>query len=175
MNKVIFLDRDGTINFDSGYLHEIEKFKFLPGVIDGLKSLQNMGFKLIIVTNQSGIERGFFNEFDYKILTDYMLNELEKEGIKIEKVYYCPHFFSNCNCRKPKLELFYKAKDEYDIDFSKSYAIGDKKRDLSICEKEKTKGILISSEFESIQLQGNIALVKNFKEAVLLIQKNETN
>lgn len=168
MNKVIFLDRDGTINFDCGYVYEIEKFKFLDGVTEGLKELQNLGFKLIIITNQSGIERGYFKESDYLKLNNYMLKELSKSGVEIAKVYHCPHFFTQCECRKPKLELFYRAAKDFNVDFSKSYAIGDKIRDLSICSSEMVKGILISNE--SVKTE-NITVVNNFNEAVSFIKK----
>lgn len=140
MNKAVFLDRDGTINKDYGYVFEIEKFEFIEGVIEGLKILSNLGYKLIVITNQSGIARGYYSEEDASKIFNYMKEKLLKEGIVIEKIYYCPHIGDNCNCRKPKLELFYKAQKEFDIDFNESYAIGDKIRDLAICQKENVKG-----------------------------------
>lgn len=91
MNKAIFLDRDGTINVDKKYLHKIEDFEFLPGVLDGMKMLQNAGYLLIVITNQSGIGRGYYSEKDFEILNSWMLGELESKGIHIARVYYCPH------------------------------------------------------------------------------------
>jgi len=146
-SKVVFLDRDGTINKDFGYVHEIEKLEFLDGVIEGLKLLNNNGYKLIIVTNQSGIGRNYYNLKDYEIFTNYMLSELSKKGVEISKVYYCPHIAEdNCECRKPKSGLFYQAIIDYNIDLSNSYAIGDRTRDLAICDETDIKGVLISNE-----------------------------
>lgn len=169
-NKAIFLDRDGTINVEKNYLYKIEDFEFEKGVIEGLKILQDLGFKLIVISNQSGIERGYYTKEDADKLFDYMKKELEKENIKIEKIYYCPHYKENCNCRKPKLGLFYKAQKEANIDFSKSYAIGDKERDLAICEKEPVKGFLITNE--NVKTQGNVKTCENFMEAVKMIKKD---
>lgn len=144
-NKVIFLDRDGTINYDFGYVHEREKLVFLPNAIKGLKKLYDHGYILLIITNQSGIGRGYFSRDEYNNFTSYMLQILEKNGVKISKVYCCPHIDSdNCNCRKPKLGLFYQAIEEFNVDLEKSYSIGDKERDLEICKYTNIKGIILS-------------------------------
>lgn len=171
MNKAIFLDRDGTINIDKNYLYKIEDWEFIDGVIEGLEILQKLGYKLIVITNQSGIARGYYTEEDAHKIFEYMINELKKNGIKIEKVYYCPHIGNECECRKPKLGLFYQAQKEYNIDFNTSYAIGDKMRDLAICEKENVKGFLVSSEGE---IKNNkIRRCKNLLEAAKIISKEE--
>ena len=147
MNKAVFLDRDGTINVDYGYVHSISKFEFLKGSIEGLKILNDLGYKLVIITNQSGIGRGYYTINDYHKLNNYMLEKLESFGINIAKVYMCPHTqIDNCNCRKPNLELFYKAIEELDIDVSKSFAIGDRERDLAICDVENVYGILLTKD-----------------------------
>ncbi|MBQ8891793.1 MAG: HAD family hydrolase [Bacilli bacterium] len=147
MNKAIFLDRDGTINVDYGYVHSISKFEFLKNSIEGLKILNDLGYKLVIITNQSGIGRGYYTIDDYNKLNNYMLEKLGEFGINIAKVYMCPHISSdNCNCRKPKLELFYKAIKELNIDTSNSFAIGDRERDLAICNVEDVSGILLTSD-----------------------------
>ncbi len=154
MNKAIFLDRDGTINVDKHYLYKIEDFEFLPGAIEGLKILQDAGYLLIIVTNQSGIARGYYTEEQYRQLNCYMLSELGKQGVYIKDVFYCPHhpqatvelYRKNCNCRKPQLGLYYEAVEKWGIDLSKSWAIGDKERDCSICLSTKCRGILLSDD-----------------------------
>lgn len=153
MKKAIFLDRDGTINVEKNYLYQIEEFEFLPGAIKGLKLLQNSGFVLIIVTNQSGIGRGYYTEEDFHKLNNWMLNELKDRGVDISKVYYCPHlpdasnvkYRIECDCRKPKLGMYEQAIREFDIDINKSWAIGDKIRDCAICEKTKCRGILVAN------------------------------
>lgn len=151
MNKAIFLDRDGTINVEKHYLYKKEDFEFLPGVIDALKKLQVSGFILIIVTNQSGIGRGYYTEKDFNILNDWMLSELRNQGVLIADVYYCPHlpdadvaeYRRDCECRKPKSGMYQQAIRDYQIQISQSYAIGDKIRDCAICEKTSCKGYLI--------------------------------
>lgn len=170
-NKAIFLDRDGTINVEKNYLYKIEDFEFEKGVIEGLKILQDLGFKLVVISNQSGIGRGYYKKEDADILFNYMIKELKKENIKIDKAYYCPHYNEECNCRKPKLGLFYKAQKELNIDFSKSYAIGDKKRDVAICDKEHVKGFIINNTEKIKNDNLNVRVCENFLEAVSIIKE----
>ena len=145
MNKAIFLDRDGTINVDYGYVGSVDRFKFIDGAIEALKILYDLGYLLIVISNQSGVGRGFFTCDDVEYVNRYILEELEKKGVVISAIYYCPHVDSdNCDCRKPKLKLFYDAVKKYNIDLNSSYAIGDKERDLSICDVEDVNGILLS-------------------------------
>lgn len=171
MNKAIFLDRDNTINYDHGYIYKKEDFKFLKGSIEGLKMLYDMGYILIIVSNQSGIGRGYFTVNDLLNVNNYMLDELEKHGVKIKEIFYCPHTDEdNCECRKPKTKLFYDAIKKYDINVNKSYAIGDRERDLCICEKEPIKGILITEEKSDKYVSK-----KNIFEAAKYIKLYEEN
>ncbi len=150
-SKAVFLDRDGTINVDKNYLYKIDEFEFLPGAVEALRLLQSAGFLLIIITNQSGIARGYFTEADYLKLTDWMLAALKNYGVNISGVYYCPHlpeaeiseYRKVCDCRKPKTGLFEQAVRDFDIDLAKSYAIGDKPRDCAICETTDCKGFII--------------------------------
>lgn len=154
MNKAVFLDRDGTINVEKNYLHRIEDFEFLPGVIEGLKTLQDAGNLLVIITNQSGIARGYYTEGDFHKLNEWILGELKNEDIEISGVYYCPHlsdariekYRRNCNCRKPAHGLFERAVKELDIDIDNSYAIGDRLRDsMDICRDTYCRGFLIGT------------------------------
>lgn len=153
MCKAIFLDRDGTINVEKHYLYKIEDFEFLPGVLEGLRMFQDAGYLLLILTNQSGIARGYYTEEDLLVLNRWMLGILESAGIYIEKLYYCPHlpdakiekYRKICNCRKPSIGMYEQAIREFEIDLGKSFAIGDKTRDLSICETTKCSGFLIGN------------------------------
>ncbi len=130
INKAVFLDRDGVINYDKGYVCKIEDFKFVNGIFEVLRYFQKVGYKLFIMTNQSGIGRGYYTIKDFEILTAWMLKEFEKKGIKIEKVYFCPHSpEEGCSCRKPKTGMFEKAFKEFKIDKKKSWMIGDKLSD----------------------------------------------
>lgn len=162
-NKVVFLDRDGVINYDYGYVYKKENLKFISGVIKSLKKLQELGYMLIIITNQSGIGRGYFTVEQYLNFTDYMIDLLKQDGINIEKVYYCPHTDEeNCNCRKPKIGLFEKAINEYNIDLDNSYAIGDNERDLCICDKTKIKGIIVNNNSNKYIVKNNLEDAVNY-------------
>lgn len=170
MNKAIFLDRDGTINVEKNYLYKIEDFEFLPGVIDALKELQQAGFLLIIITNQSGIGRGYYNEDDFQRLNDWMVRKLKDHGVLISDVYYCPHlpdakvlkYRKDCECRKPKLGMFRQAVIDHDIKLCESYAVGDKIRDCSICQFSSCRGFLIgNNEDESLISDVKKGKIKN--------------
>lgn len=164
MNKAIFLDRDGTINVEKHYLYKIDDFEFLPGVVDALKVLQEAGYLLIIITNQSGIGRGYYTEEDFQILNDWMVSTLKNQGIVISDVYFCPHlpdaqvekYRKECKCRKPKLGMYEQAIIDHNIDLEHSYAIGDKIRDCAICDTTECRGFLIGNN----EKQETIAAVK---------------
>ena len=127
----MFLDRDGVINEEVGYLHKIKDFKFINGVMDSCNYFLSLGYQIIVVTNQSGIGRGLYKEEDFHIVNEWMLDNFRQEGIRILDVFFCPHGpDDNCHCRKPKPGLFINAKEKYDIDMKKSWMIGDKEADI---------------------------------------------
>lgn len=131
MQKAFFLDRDGVINIDKSYVYKIEDFEFIQGVIPTLKYIQKKGFKLFIITNQSGIGRGYYTIEQFLELTSWMLNRLENEGIFIEEVKFCPHSpEQKCNCRKPNTGMIDEILKSYDIDLDNSWLIGDKSSDI---------------------------------------------
>jgi len=135
MQKAIFLDRDGVINIEKNYVSKIEDFQFIDGVFDTLKHLQNSGYKLFIITNQSGIGRGYYTKDDFDKLTSWMLSEFEKKQISISQVEHCPHNPDEmCLCRKPKSGMIDNILKNHNIDLEKSWLIGDKKSDI-LCAK----------------------------------------
>ena len=139
MRRAIFLDRDGVINEDLGYVGKREDFHFLPGVFEALQYFQKLGFLLIIVTNQSGIARGYYTVQDFLSLSEWMKEELRKRDITITDIFYCPHHPEDgCECRKPKPGMILEAAKRYDIDLSASWMIGDKPSDI---EAAKNAGI----------------------------------
>ncbi|WP_439242859.1 D-glycero-beta-D-manno-heptose 1,7-bisphosphate 7-phosphatase [Lonepinella sp. BR2474] len=137
MNKAIFLDRDGTLNIDHGYVHQIDDFQFIEGSIEALKALKAMGYLLVVVTNQSGIARGYFSEDKFLQLTEWMDWSLADRGVDLDGIYYCPHhpegegeFRQDCDCRKPKSGMLQQAIKELKIDPRRSFMVGDKIDDL---------------------------------------------
>ena len=129
--KAIFLDRDGVINEDKNYLCRKENFKFIDGVFEACQYFQEVGYQLIVVTNQSGIARGYYQEEDFHQLTLWMLKQFDIQGVKILDVFFCPHEpESTCNCRKPKPGMLLDAKHKYNIDMKSSWMIGDKEADV---------------------------------------------
>jgi len=129
--KAAFLDRDGVINVDKGYVYKIEDFEFKEGIFELLKLLQEKGFELFVVTNQSGIGRGYYTLKDFEKLTEFMLNELKKRGIEIKEVAFCPHHpDENCECRKPKPAMILNLAKKYNINLKNSIMIGDKLSDI---------------------------------------------
>lgn len=141
-NKALFLDRDGVINIDKGYVYKVEDFVFMDNIFDVSKYYHNKGYLIIIVTNQSGIARGYYTEEDFMILTEWMIGEFSKRHISITNVYHCPHhpdFGGPCDCRKPRPGMLLSAANDYDIDLSESILIGDSSRDI---EAGQNAGIL---------------------------------
>lgn len=150
--KAIFLDRDGVINEDFGYVSKIKDFHFIDGVFDALRGFLELGYELFIVTNQSGIGRGYYTLEDFEKLNNYMLEIFKKEGIEIKKVYFCPHSpEDNCDCRKPHPGMILKALDEFQINPKLSVMIGDKASDIEAGENAKiAKTYLISQNFPNL-------------------------
>jgi D-glycero-D-manno-heptose 1,7-bisphosphate phosphatase len=130
--KVIFLDRDGVINQEIGYLHKSKDFKFIDGVFEACKYFQSLEYKLIIITNQSGIARGYYQEEDFHLLTNWMLVQFKNQDVDILDVFFCPHGpKSTCKCRKPQPGMFIEARDKYAINMKDSWVIGDKETDIN--------------------------------------------
>ena len=134
----IFLDRDGTVNVDHGYVHEIDDFQFIDGVIEAMQELKAMGYALVLVTNQSGIARGMFSEDRFMQLTEWMDWSLADRGVDLDGIYYCPHhpeaavegYRQQCDCRKPQPGMLLSAMKELNINMAASYMVGDKTDDI---------------------------------------------
>lgn len=136
--RAIFLDRDGVINTDNGYVSVVDDFEFIDGVIEALQALKAQGYLIVVITNQSGIARGYFTEEQFHILTEWMDWSLADRGVDLDGIYYCPHhaehgigkYKLDCDCRKPKAGMINEAVQELDIDISQSILVGDKVSDL---------------------------------------------
>ncbi|MBL1199089.1 MAG: D-glycero-beta-D-manno-heptose 1,7-bisphosphate 7-phosphatase [Nostoc sp. GBBB01] len=138
MIKVAFLDRDGVINIDYGYVVMREQFEFIDGVFTVCRLLRDLNYELIVITNQSGIARGYYSEQDFLDLTAWMCEQFQSQGVPLLDVFYCPHhpeatisnYRQNCRCRKPSPGMIEQACEKYSIDLENSILIGDKISDM---------------------------------------------
>jgi D-glycero-D-manno-heptose 1,7-bisphosphate phosphatase len=151
----VFIDRDGTVNEQMGYINHISRFLILPGVAEAFRILNNEGYLAIIISNQSGVARGYFPiELLYNIHS-FMKESLLKEGSTVDGIYFCPHYpggsvpeySSDCDCRKPRTGLIKQACGHFDIDISRSYMIGDHSSDMELAERAALKGILVKTGY----------------------------
>ena len=140
--RAAFLDRDGVINYDRGYVHRPEQFEFVPGVFEAVRELRRLEFVPVIVTNQSGIGRGIYSASDCDSLTTWMMQRFASEGAEIGAVYYCPHHPSDaldsyrvaCDCRKPAPGMLFAAARDLNLDLPRSTMFGDRTSDLEAAQ-----------------------------------------
>lgn len=152
MNQAVFLDRDGVITQDPPhYAHRLDQLKLIPRSAEAIRLLNENGFKVIVVSNQSGIARGYYQEKDIKIFNHAMEEELKKKGAYIDAIYYCPHhpdaeivaYRIDCDCRKPKPGMLKHAEIDFDLDLKESFMIGDKRSDILAGHAAGCKTILV--------------------------------
>jgi histidinol-phosphate phosphatase family protein len=173
----VFLDRDGTVIFDKTYLSTPKQVKLYCFCAESINALRAAGFKIIIVTNQSGIARGMFSEKKLKDVNKKLISLLKDVGSKIDGLYYCPHIESDkCNCRKPNIGMAQQAAKDFNIDLKKSYTVGDSIRDYLLGVNMGGKGILVLTGHGKKQQPKIIdekikpmAICKNLKQAATLI------
>ena len=147
----VFMDRDGTINDEVGYVNHLVRFVLLPGVGEAIRLLNQHGLKTVIITNQSGVARGYFPESLIHLVHQRMQEFLKREGAYLDGIYYCPHhpdvgsppYRQKCRCRKPETGLVDEASKSLDLDCSKSYMIGDRGNDLEFAHRIGARGILV--------------------------------
>lgn len=163
VNRALFLDRDGVINHDSGYTSDVESFRFVDGIFDVCRAARELGYLLIVVTNQAGIGRGYYSEQDFLILTKWMCDQFEAEGAQISDVFYCPyhpedgvgHYKKDSFDRKPNPGMLLRAAEKYKLDLNCSIMIGDKSSDMQAANEA---GVGIRCHFLSV---GNCDFVSN--------------
>ena len=159
LRPAVFLDRDGTINHERNYLHKIDDFELIPGIPEALQKLQNAGFLLVVVTNQSGVARGYFSLQDVKVLNDYMCLKLAEYGVKFDGIYICPHhptagigeYLLDCNCRKGKPGMLQQAARDLAIDLKRSYMVGDKVSDAEAGNAAGCRSVLVQTGYGTEQ------------------------
>lgn len=151
MNRpALFLDRDGVINVDHGYVHRPEEFEFFEGIFELVAAAKRAGYLVIVVTNQAGIGRGYYSEADFHALTDWMKARFSERGCQIDAVYFCPYhpehgigqYRRDSDCRKPAPGMLLQAQREWDIDMQRSILVGDKPSDMAAGRAAGVKTLL---------------------------------
>ena len=186
MKKAIFLDRDGTINVEKDYIYKSEDLIFEEGTIEALKTFKNLGYILIVVSNQSGIARGYFTEEDLNIFNNNMNEILKKNGVEITEFYCCPHhpdgigeYKKVCECRKPNNKMIEDAIKKYNIDREKSYMIGDKTSDIGAGLKSNLKTVLVKTGYglkDMEKVDKNETLIcENLKDFSEILKREKLN
>lgn len=184
MNKAVFLDRDDTVIEDPGYLSDPTGLKLLPGVEQAIKSLSNEGYKVILVTNQSGIARGILTEQTLELIHGELRRQLAQKGAHLDGIYYCPYhpegivegYIRESDWRKPQPGMLLKAAEDYELDLQQSWVVGDSGRDVEAGQRAGCKTIRIrhpqASEDEDSQADHT---VRNLKEAAAIILHSPNN
>jgi D-glycero-D-manno-heptose 1,7-bisphosphate phosphatase len=171
LDKALFLDRDGIINTDHGYVYKIEDFEFTEGIFELLNLFIQEGYKLFIVTNQSGIGRGYYTQEDFFNLTAWMVSEFEKRDIVITSVHHCPHAPEvDCNCRKPKTGMIDEILSQNEIDLENSWMIGDKQSDIDLAKNSKIKQTIAIGERK---IKNATYSFKTILECKLFLEENQ--
>lgn len=159
MKKAIFLDRDGTITVDSGFVHKEEDLELLPGAAEAIRLANEHRFMVVVVTNQSGVARGYFTEEDVRAFNSHLALALAEQGARIDAFYYCPHhpeasiptYRKACFCRKPQPGLILQAARELDIDLSQSWVVGDSLRDVEAGKRAGCRTILLEGDMNLLK------------------------
>lgn len=173
----VFLDRDGTLNVEKGYLHKWDDWEWLPGVVDGLARLARAGFRLVVISNQSGMARGIYGLSEWERLCQNISLDLDRSNAKIDGFYFCPHhpdFGDECACRKPKPGLFFQAARDLGLDLSSSWMIGDKASDIMAGLSAGCQSVLVESGYgacEKARVPAGIPVCQDFSQAVDYILK----
>lgn len=192
MERVIFLDRDGTVNLEVNYLYRSEDLQFLPGVPEAIRRFKDAGFRIVVVTNQAGVARGYYQEHDVEALHQYLNEQLMHLcGVWIDAFYFCPHhpvhgigeYKQNCSCRKPGTGMFEQAAADFAIDKQHSWMIGDKAIDVLAGRNFGVNTVLVGTgygitEYEHLKLKGEQPydfFAKTLMDAAEIIIERETN
>jgi D,D-heptose 1,7-bisphosphate phosphatase len=160
-NTAVFLDRDGTINEEVGYLDSLDKLKIIPSAYEAIRLINESGMKVVVISNQAGVARGFFTEDFVKITHEHLQTALRQQGATIDNFYYCPHhptegiepYRKDCNCRKPAPGMLLRAVQDLNIDLTRSYLVGDRFNDMEAGKKIGVRGILVKTGFGQSLLQ----------------------
>ncbi|MFZ3072503.1 MAG: D-glycero-beta-D-manno-heptose 1,7-bisphosphate 7-phosphatase [Thermodesulfobacteriota bacterium] len=183
LRNAVFIDRDGVIIKDRDYVYKSEDLSFIPGSLEALQTLSRTSYKIIIITNQSGIGRGYFTESDYHVFTETFFEKLSSYGARVDGVYFCPHhpasgigrYGTLCACRKPKTGMITKASHEHGIRLKGSWLIGDKTSDIKAGATAGCKTILVKTGYAGQDRQCRLKsdlIAKDLFDAVRMILVN---
>jgi len=169
----VFVDRDGTICKDVHYMSDPSQFELLPGVAEGISFLNSLGLKVIVVTNQSGITRGYFTEEDLHKIHQRMIQVLSEKGAKLDNIYYCPHHPDDgCECRKPRVGLLLRASRDFNLELSECFMIGDRALDIQAGKNAGCTTILVPSlETEKVVDPKPDYVANDFYEAAIIVKR----
>ncbi len=143
-DSVVFLDRDGTIIEEKDFINSPDEIEFIPGSIEGIRTIRKLGYKIIVISNQSGIGRGILTEKMVKEINDSFIQQLRERDAPIDALYFCPHHpDDDCNCRKPKAGMISRAVAEHKLELEKAVIIGDKLSDIEMGKRIGAKSILV--------------------------------
>lgn len=161
-----FLDRDGVLNVDHGYVHRLDELDLVPGAAEAVRLMNDAGYLVIVVTNQSGVARGRYSENDVRRFNDELAKRLAAEGARIDAFYYCPHhpegtiarYRLACDCRKPRPGMLVQAARDFDIDRGRSFLIGDRHGDSEAAAAFGIRGVLFDAKMQSLVDVARVAL-----------------
>lgn len=171
----VFLDRDGTINVDKGYVHRIEDWEWLPGAVEGIRNLNSVGLPVIVISNQAGVARGYYDEAAINALHAHVDAELARQGARIDAYYYCPHhpeYGPACQCRKPQPGMLLRARDEHSLDLGRSFMIGDKLSDAAAASAAGVQPLMVETGYgarEAVAAEQRPRVFKDILDAVRFI------
>ena len=157
MRPAVFLDRDGTISEDVGYLNDVQQFRMFPFAAEAIRKLNDANLPVIVVTNQSGVGRGFFTESTVHTVHEEMTQQLAAAGAHLTAIYYCPHTSDDdCECRKPKPGMMQRAVREHGVDLRRSFVVGDRYGDVELAQSNGGRGVLVRTGYgeEDLRLNG---------------------
>lgn len=177
--RAVFLDRDGVINVDKGYISQVDDFEFIDGVIEACIKLKEKGYLLVVITNQSGIARGYYTEEQFHTLTEWMDWSFADRGVDLDGIYYCPHhnekgigeFKVDCDCRKPKPGMLLSAIEELNLDVTNSILVGDKVSDIQAGIAAGVASNYLVRTGEAITEEGEKLATAVFDDLASLVEK----
>jgi D-glycero-D-manno-heptose 1,7-bisphosphate phosphatase len=170
--RALFLDRDGVMNEEVGYLHRAEEVRFVDGIFSLCKTASGLGYKLIVVTNQAGIARGYYTEADFEVLMEFMRGELRGEGVKLDAVYYCPfhpehgvgEYKREHEDRKPGIGMLRRGAREFGVDLGESVLVGDRCSDVAAANAAGLRQAFLMSGTELNECDGEFVRVDSLAE-----------